>query len=149
MLDVTYEATHELPPGRLAKIDEDRGQVRIRVDRYEPLARIVTQLNAEAAQLLSTAHWFQLWETEIISRDTPGCPLRIEYILFAHIPRELGVGIGEGRGTVRVYICPTLSAHEFATFMNTATREFLDGGHWFQLYGGEIIDNAPEPMKQS
>jgi hypothetical protein len=146
MLDVRYEATHELPPGRLAKMDEDRGQVRIRVDKYEPLAAILRQLNIEIEQLLSSAHWFQLWETEIVSRETPGCPLRIRYILSPRVPRAIGVGVGEGRGTVRVYVCPELTTEEFATCMNEATKELLAGGHWFQLFGGEIIDNSPEPV---
>jgi hypothetical protein len=147
MLDVAYEAVTELPPGRLAKIDEDRGRIRVRLDRSENLAAVLRQLNTEIDQLMSSAHWFQLWGTEIISRDTPGRPLRIEYVHHPKVPRDMGVGLMEDRGIVRVYVCPDLDTEEFAAFMNEATKEFLAGGHWFQLYAGEIIDNSPEPNK--
>ncbi|MFM9589807.1 hypothetical protein ACKI1J_15210 [Streptomyces scabiei] len=147
MLDVAYEAVTELPPGRLAKIDEERGRIRVRLDRTEDLAAVLRQLNIEIDQLMSSAHWFQLWGTEIVSRDTPGRPLRIEYVRHPKVPRQMGVGVTEGRGLVRVYVCPDLDTEEFAAFMNEATKEFLAGGHWFQLYAGEIIDNSPEPNK--
>lgn len=148
MLDVAYEAVEDLAPGRLAAIDEDRGTIRIRLDKNASLAAVVRQLNTEIERLLSSSHWFQLWKTEIVSRDTPGCPLRVRYLFHPGIPRDLGACVGESRGTVRVYICPELTTEQFAASMNEATKEFLAGGHWFQLYGGEIIDNSPEPMSR-
>jgi hypothetical protein len=147
MLDVAYETVDDLPPGRLANIDEDRGRIRVYLDRSEPLADVVRQLNIEVEQLMSSAHWFQLWKTEIVSRDTPGCPLRIEYVLHPKVPHDIGVIVAEDRGAVRVYICPSLDTGQFAAAMNPATNDFLAGGQWFQLYGGEIIDNCPEPMR--
>jgi len=144
MLDVAYEATADLPPGRLADIEEDRGQIRVRLDRTQPLAAVVRQLNTEIDHLMASAHWFQLWKTEIVGRDTPGCPLRVEYILCPWVPRDLGACVAEDRGTVRVYVCPQQDTERFATVMNEATRDLLAGGRWFQLYAGEIIDNSPE-----
>jgi hypothetical protein len=146
MLDVAYEAVTDLPPGRLAAIDEDRGTIRVRVDKHEDLAAVVRQLNIEVERLMSSSHWFQLWKDEIVSRDTPGCPLRIQYVLHPTVPREIGVGVAEGRGIVRVYIHPHLKVDQFAAAMNPVSDNFLAGGQWFQLYGGEIIDNSPEPM---
>jgi hypothetical protein len=148
MLDVAYEAVVDLPPGRLAEINEDRGWIRVRVDKHEKLADVVRQLNIEIDRLMSSARWFQLWDTEIVSRDSPGRPLSVTYILCPQVPREMGVGVGESRGAVRVYICPELDVEAFAAAMNPAVQGFLEAGHWFQLYGGEIIDNSPEPMNQ-
>jgi hypothetical protein len=142
MLDVAYEAVTTLAPGRLATIDEDRGTIRVRLDKHSPLTDVVRQLNIEIDQLLSYAHWFQLWGTEIVSRDTPGRPLRIEYILKMKVPRS--AFIEERKGLVSVFIDPVLNTEEFAVAMNPATRNFLAGGQWFQLHGGEIIDNSPE-----
>lgn len=146
MLDVAYEAVDNLAPGRLARIDEDRGTIRVRLDRSAHLPDVVRQLNVEIDQLLSSSHWFQLWQDEIVSRDTPDCSLRVEYVLCEDVPP--GVGIAEDRGVVRVYIDTALRTEEFAAAMNPATKDFLAGGQWFQLFAGEIIDNSPEPMSQ-
>ncbi|GLP64226.1 hypothetical protein TUSST3_08460 [Streptomyces sp. TUS-ST3] len=146
MLDVLYKAVDNLPPGRLARIDEARGRIRVRLDENRPLVEVVRQLNIEIDDLLRHANWFQLWGDEIISRATPDCPLRVQYIIHQGAPD--GVGIGEGRGVVRVYINPDQSVKEFAAAMNPAIRDQLSGGHWFQLFGGEIIDNSPESMSK-
>jgi hypothetical protein len=146
MLDVAYRAVDDLAPGRLAKIDEARGKVRVRLDKDAPLADVVRQLNIEIDLLMSSSHWFQLWRDEIVSRDTPGCPLRIEYLL--HKEEDYDVCVKERKGLVSVHIDPALSTVEFAAAMNPATKEQLDGGQWFQLYAGEIIDNSPESMSQ-
>jgi hypothetical protein len=146
MLDVTYEATGKLAPGRLAEIEEDRGTIRVRLDEREPLAVVVRQLNIEIDDLMSSSHWFQLWGDEIISRDTPGAPLHVQYLLVPNVPN--GVGVKEDKGTVRVYIGGNMTVKEFAAAMNPTTKDFLAGGQWFQLYGGEIVDNGPEPMSR-
>ncbi|MFF7308102.1 hypothetical protein [Streptomyces sp. NPDC008137] len=146
MLDVAYEAVDDLPPGRLAKIDEDRGRIRVRLDKNEALAAVVRQLNIEIDQLMSSARWFQLWGDEIVSHATPDCPLRVRYVL-----KDWPLGepaVAEDRGVVSVYINQGLTTEQFAAAMNPATKEQLAGGRWFQLYAGEIIDNSPEPMSQ-
>lgn len=148
MLDVAYEAVTDLPLGRLADIDEDRGRIRVRLDKLQPLADVVRQLNKEVNQLLSSARWFQLWRDEIVCSDTPGRPLRVEYVFRSWMPRDMGVGVAEDRGIVRVYVCPEITTLQFAVFMTEAAKKVLAGGHWFQLYGGEIIDNSPEPMSR-
>lgn len=145
MLDVTYEAV-DLMPGRLAVIDEERGRVQVRVDASAPLPDVVRQLNIEVDQFLAASDWFQLWEDEIVSRATPERPLRVVYLLKMKVPQT--VYIEERKGLVTVYIDPVLTAEEFAAAMNPAIRDFLDGGQWFQLYAGEIIDNSPESMRQ-
>jgi hypothetical protein len=146
MLDVAYEAVNDLPPGRLAQIDEDRGRIRVRLDRNARLAEVIPQLNSEIDDLMSSARWFQLWRDEIVSSNTPGRPLRIEYLLEKR--EDYGAFIEERKGLVSVYIDPALDTAGFAAAMNPATDRFLAGGCWFQLYAGEIIDNSPEPMNQ-
>lgn len=146
MLDVTYEAIEYLPPGTLAKIDEDRGRIRVRLDRAAPLADVVRQLNIEIGRLMSSARWFQLWKDEIVSHNTPGRPLRIVYLLEKK--EADGAYVEERKGLLTVYIDPALNTEAFAAAMNPVTRQHLDGGQWFQMYGGEIVDNSPEPMSQ-
>jgi hypothetical protein len=146
MLDVAYIAVDDLMPGRLAKIDEDRGKIRVRLDKHAPLADVVRQLNIEIDHLMSSSHWFQLWKDEIVGRDSPGCPLRIEYLLEQE--EDYPVCVKERKGLVSVHIDPALDTVQFAAAMNPATKQHLDGGQWFQLYAGEIIDNSPEPMSQ-
>ncbi|MGW2048662.1 hypothetical protein ACWCPF_26275 [Streptomyces sp. NPDC001858] len=148
MLDVAYEAVEDLAPGRLAAIEEDRGTVRLRLDKTRPLADVVRQLNIEVDRLMSSSHWFQLWGTEIVSRDTPDQPLQIQHIIRPWVPRDLGVGLAEDRGIIRVYICPDLDPERFAAAVNPPTEKILGGGRWFQLYAGEIIDNSPGPMSR-
>jgi hypothetical protein len=146
MLDVTYEAVDYLEPGRLARIDVDRGKIRVLLDETQPLEDVVRQLNIEIDELMATCTWFQLWETEIVSRNTPDAPLRIHYRLDKKVPN--GVGVAEDKGIVTVYIDPSVDTKAFAASMNPATKDFLSAGHWFQLHDGEIIDNGPEPMSR-
>jgi hypothetical protein len=143
MLHVTYEAVDDLEPGRLARIDEGRGRIRILLDRHELLKDVVRQLNVEINDLMSLARWFQLWEDEIVGRDTPGSPLRVVYLL--HLEQPSGAIIHEKKGLVSVRIDPAMSVAQFAAAMNPASKLFLAGGRWFQLYAGEIIDIGPEP----
>jgi hypothetical protein len=145
MLDVIYEAVNDLAPGKLAEIDEDRGKVRVRLDRTRPLDVVVQQLNIEVENLIRSCRWFQLWGDEIVCRDTPGRPLRVEYLLEQK--EEYGTYIEERKGLVSVFIDPALDTAAFAASMNPTTENFLAGGHWFQLYAGEIIDISPESNK--
>lgn len=144
MLDVTYEAVDDLPAGRYADIRETRGRVHVRLDRAQPIATIVRQLNIEIEDLLASATWFQLWGDEIVSRATPDAPIRIRYVLLPGAPD--GAGIAEDKGLLSVYINPDQDTEQFAASLNPAVAGLLARGRWFQLYGGEIIDNSPEPM---
>lgn len=145
MLDVTYEAVDDLAPGQLADIDEERGRVRVRLDRTAPLVDVIHKLNIELDRLMRSAHWFQLWGDEIVSRDTPGQPLSVQYFLERKVPDASFME--ERKGLVSVFVDPALDTVGFAASINPALRDFLDGGQWFQLYAGEIIDNSPEPNK--
>lgn len=143
MLHVTYEAI-DLAPGRLACIDEDRGRIKVSLDKNAPLEDVVRQLNIEIDQLLTNSNWFQLWKAEIVSRGTPDAPLRITYLLDPE--EEDPVEVFERKGVVTVHINPSLSPQQFAAAMNPVTKKFLDGGQWFQLYAGEIVDMSPETV---
>lgn len=146
MLDVAYVAVDDLAPGALARIDEDRGRIRVRLDRNAPLAGVIRELNIEIDVLMRSARWFQLWKDEIVSCNTPDKPLRIEYLLECKEPD--GAYLEERKGLLSIFVDPTLSTEGFAAVMNPVTDTHLAGGQWFQLYGGEIIDNSPEPMSQ-
>lgn len=146
MLDVAYEAVEDMPAGRLAKIDEDRGQIRVRLDKNRPLADVIRQLNVETEHLLRSGHWFQWWEDEVISPATVDCPLRMQFVFRDWVTD--GVAVGEDRGNLTVYIDPGFRVAEFAAAMDKAAHNIIAGGQWFQLYAGEIIDHSPEPMSQ-
>ena len=146
MLHVTYEAVEDLEPRRLARIDEERGGLRIKLDKFESLEDVVRQLNIEMVQFLDRADWFQLWGEEILSRHTPRSPLAVWFLLECREP--FGVEFREGRGVVKIYIDPILTTEQFAAVMNPAVKNLLDGGQWFQQYAGEIIDHSPEPMSR-
>jgi hypothetical protein len=145
-LDVAYEAVDSLPSGRLAKIDEDRGRIRVRLNKKAPLTDVVVELNIEIDRLMRSERWFQLWKDEIVSCNTPGRPLRIVYLLEKK--EERGAYVEERKGLLTVYIDPALDTEAFVAVMNPVTEQHLDAGHWFQLYAGEIIDNSPGPMSQ-
>lgn len=147
MLHVTYEAVGDLPPGTMADIEEDRGRIRVRLDRDAPLVDVVQQLNVEVEQFLARSNWFQLWGREIVCRDSPGSSLRVVYRIDSRAP-SLDVGMGEKKGLVTVYIPPALDTKRFAAAMNPAVEEFLAGGQWFQMYAGEIIDMTPEELTE-
>lgn len=146
MLHVTYKAVDNLEPGRLAQIDEDRGKIQVLLDKSEPLTAVVRQLNIEIDTLLANLNWFQLWGDEIVSCATPKAPLRIKY-LIQHEEEDVAV-VGERKGLVLVFIDPNLTTKGFAMAMNRATKKFLASGRWFQLYGGEIVDNGRESMSK-
>lgn len=140
MLCVTYEAVEDLAPGRLAWIDEDRGSLRVELDKNAPLEDVVRQLNIEFEELLAEAHWFQLWRGEIVSRYTPDAPLSVHFILerLRCQPPDTAAVL-EDRGLVKVHIDPGLDTEMFAAAMNPGVRQLLHAGQWFQLYAGEIV----------
>lgn len=146
MLHVTYEAAEDLEPGRLARIDEDRGSVTIKVDKHAPLEDVVRQLNIEMVQFLDRADWFQLWGDEIASRHNPQAPVHAEYIFLPGAPD--GVAIRESKGELHIYVEPDQTVVEFAAAANEAVRDLIAGGCWFQQFAGEIIDHSPEPASR-
>ncbi|MFF9240042.1 hypothetical protein ACF1AL_14580 [Streptomyces sp. NPDC014801] len=146
MLHVTYEAAEDLEPGRLARIEEDRGRLCVKLDKFAPLAAVLDQLNVEMAHFLERADWYQLWGSEIASRHNPKAPIRLEFIPLPGAPN--GAAIFEELGTVHIYVEPTLNVEQFVAALNPAVKDFLASGCWFQLYAGEIIDHNPESMSQ-
>lgn len=146
MLHVTYEAVDDLPPGRLVQIDEDGGRVDIRLDQREPLEDVVRQFNIEIHGMVRSARWFQLWDDEIVSWNTPAKPLRIEFLMERK--ERLGVVFAEDKGDLKAFVDPDIDVERFAAVMNILTAQHLSGGRWFQLYGGEIYDVGPEPMSR-
>lgn len=146
MLHVTYEAVDDLPPGRLVDIDEGGGRVDIRLDQDAPLEDVLREFNIEVDRMVRSARWFQFWDDEIVSWNTPSKPLRIEYVLEKKEHR--GVVFEEKKGDLRACVDPDIDVARFAAVMNVLTAQHIAGGRWFQLYGGEIFDHGPESMSQ-
>lgn len=146
MLTVTYEAVADLPPGRLVDINEDGGRVAIRLDRDALLADVVGQFNIEVDRMVRSACWFQLWDDEIVSCNTPSKPLRIDFTL--EMKEQRGVVFEERKGDLTAFVDPDIDVARFAAVMNPLTAKHLSGGRWFQLYGGEIFDHASESIGQ-
>ena len=146
MLHVTYKTVNDLPPGQIVHIDENGGRVDIRFDETAPLADVVSQFNIEIDRMVRSARWFQLWDDEIVSCNTPSKPLRIDFILEKK--EHLGVVFAEDKGDLKALVDPAMDVARFAAVMNILTAQHLSGGRWFQLYGGEIYDVGPEPMSR-
>jgi len=146
MLHVTYEAVDHLAPGTFVHIDEDHGRVEIQLDGDAPLEDVVRQFNIEIHGMVRSARWFQLWNDEIVSCNTPSAPLRIEFIL--KMKEQWGVVFEERKGNLEAFVDPDIDVPRFAAVMNVLTAQHISGGRWFQLYGGEIHDIGPEPMSR-
>lgn len=146
MLHVTYEAVGDLPPGMLVHIDEGHGRVAIRFDRDAPLHDVVREFNIEIDRMVRSARWFQLWDDEIVSCNTPSRPLRIEFLLEKREDR--GTVFEERKGDLKAFVDPAIDVTRFAAVMNALTAQHLSGGCWFQLYGGEIHDVSPGSMSK-
>ncbi|MET9813220.1 hypothetical protein [Streptomyces sp. NPDC006355] len=146
MLHVTYEAVNDLPPGRLVDVDENPGRVTIRFDADAPLREVVRDFNIEVDRMVRSARWFQLWDDEIVSFNSPRHPLRIEFVLEKE--EHQGVVFEERKGDLKAFVDPDIDVTRFAAVMNTLTAEHLSGGRWFQLYGGEIHDVSSGSMSK-
>ncbi|MFJ5973579.1 hypothetical protein [Streptomyces sp. NPDC093060] len=145
MLRVVYEATHDLDPGQTVEIIETRGRVTIQLSAGSYAADYVPALNAALAKFVSKCGWFQIWRGQIISADSPDSPLTVQYETDPDVDRTQGVQIREGKGVVRLHICPELTAEDLARAVNRPIQLFLAGGQWFQLWQGEIITmDSPE-----
>lgn len=148
MLRVIYKAVDDLEPGRLADFSEDRGCVLVRVAKGSQPEDYVRALNEEMQRFLDNSSWFQLWRDQILSRNHPEFALDVTFRLDDLGPGE-GVKIRELKGTVDIRVERGLPVEAFVAAINPAIVEFLDGGQWFQLFGGEIVDIAsPDSMSE-
>jgi hypothetical protein len=78
-----------------------------------------------------------------------GALLDINYVLNDQLdPGEPAV-VKESRGAVQVELSPELFSPQACAVLQAIADEFLAGGHWFQLWRGEIISIAsPEDARQ-
>ncbi|WP_406501907.1 hypothetical protein OHA04_37340 [Streptomyces sp. NBC_01590] len=143
MLRVVYEAT-DLAPGVISDWSEDRGLLRIRVNRQAAPEQFTESLNHTMLDVLDNCGWYQLWRGEIISVASPNNPLRVDYQISSFTPAPL-VEIRERKGAVTLSVSPTASAEEFVQAVNPSIEELLAGGQWFQHWEGEIVTmESPE-----
>lgn len=70
-LTVEYEADPKVPLGSCVQIVEDRGIVRLRVSPIAPAELLVLFLNPAIERFLAGGQWFQLWQGEIVTMDSP------------------------------------------------------------------------------
>lgn len=137
MLRVVYKVA-DLKPGTVSDWREDRGLVQIRITTGATPQDFVPSLNATLADFLANANWYQLWQGEVVSINSPGSPLRVTFELSQLRPAPL-VDIRERKGLVTLHVSPRATAEQFAQALNPSIEQFLDAGQWFQLWNGEII----------
>ncbi|MGW4603666.1 hypothetical protein ACWENS_10395 [Streptomyces sp. NPDC004532] len=151
MLRVEYEATDDLEPGQAVQIDEDRGLIRVRVDKSLDAPAYTAALNEELDRFLSEAEWFQVRKDQILSPQHPDKPVRVVYRIdqVGELDDEAAIEIREGMGLVLILVDPTASVERFVAAMNPAIVKFLSGGRWFQFFAGEIVDmTSPESVSR-
>lgn len=74
MIHHTFELADDLPADCWIDIQEDRGEVRYRINRNLNGTQMIAALNEGAEAVLSGGHWFQEWKGDIISRRNTGTP---------------------------------------------------------------------------
>lgn len=149
MLSVTYEVVSRTVTGRLAHYSEARGNVRVEVVDGHEAPDFIEDLNYGMQEFLDNSHWFQLWRQDIIGR-TGGTDLALD-VKFHLDDLDPGdyVAIKESKGLVLIGIERTATAAQFVQAINPAIVQFLDGGQWFQLFAGEIVDmGIPDTVSQ-
>lgn len=144
MLRVVYEAVESLESGGLAHISEVRGGTRVCVVRGSEVEAYTHALNVAMQEFLDGAEWFQLWRDEVIARSDGTCSLNVVFSIHDLDDGDY-VEIQESKGLVDIRVERTASVDQFVKAANPAIQEFLDGGQWFQLWQGEIVDmDSPE-----
>lgn len=137
MLRVAYEAA-DLNAEVISDWHEDRGLLKIRVARHAKPKQFTQALNRTLADILESAHWYQVWRGEVISIASPTSPLRVHFAISDFSPAPL-VDMRERKGLVTVNVSPDALVDEFVQAINAAVGELLAGGQWFQLWRGEIV----------
>lgn len=139
MLRIVYEATTELDHGQVARVDEARGLVTVKVHKDASADEAARALTREVAAFLTNCTWFQIWRGQVICAETPDGPLAVKYEADDIVDRMKVVEIRETRGLVTFHIARSASAPVFTHALTRALERFLAGGQWFQLWEGEII----------
>jgi len=71
-LTVEYETDAKIDRLRCVEVRESRGHVTVHVSTSASAAEFARALNPATAKFLAGGQWFQLWEGEIITMDSPG-----------------------------------------------------------------------------
>jgi hypothetical protein len=143
MLRVVYKVV-DLDPGVISDWRESRGLVEILIARGLEPHEFIPSLNKTLLDFVNTAHWYQIWEGEVVSVASPDSPLRVTFEL-ASPTLEAPVDIREHKGHVALHVHPLTSTGMFIGVLNRSIEEFLAGGQWFQLWHGEIVTmDSPE-----
>ncbi|MFB7736256.1 hypothetical protein ACFC08_18085 [Streptomyces sp. NPDC056112] len=71
-LTVQYEADPDVDLTTCVQIREDRGIVRFHVYPGAPAELLVKVMNPAMERFLAGGQWFQYWEGEIVTMDSPG-----------------------------------------------------------------------------
>lgn len=141
---VVYRAADDLAHGKLSDWRESRGLVEIAVARHAKPHEFIPSLNRTLADFLAQAEWYQIWEGEVISAQSPGSPLSCTFELSRLRPAPL-LHIREHKGLVALHVSPLARVEQLVNQINPSIEEFLAGGCWFQLWRGEIVTmESPE-----
>jgi len=75
--------------------------------------------------------------------------LHVQYKLDDQLDAETPMVVRESRGDVDVSLSPEVFSPEACAALNATAETFLAGGHWFQLWRGEIVSmESPEDSRQ-
>lgn len=70
-LAVTYQADDQIDIRNCVEVRESRGLVVVHVARFATAEDFVRALNPATERFLAGGQWFQLWQGEIITMDSP------------------------------------------------------------------------------
>jgi hypothetical protein len=70
-LTIEYEADPKVSLGSCVQIVEDCGIVRLHVSPIAPAELLILFLNPAIERFLAGGQWFQLWQGEIVTMDSP------------------------------------------------------------------------------
>jgi hypothetical protein len=137
MLRAEYQAVDGLGSGRLVEMDEDRGQLTVRMARRASVEEVVPELTDRFAELMAKEHWFQIWRGRVLGPEDRR--LEVTFEIDERVSRAMGVNLREGEGRVSVHVSPKITVEELARVLNPGVRKLLAGKQWFQWWDGEII----------
>lgn len=75
--------------------------------------------------------------------------LHVTYALDDQLAADEPMVLKESRGSVEVSLSPEVFSPAACAALNAVGVELLAGGHWFQLWRGEIVSmESPEDPRQ-
>lgn len=74
--------------------------------------------------------------------------LKAHYTYDDELTFEDPVEVEERRGSIKFKLCRGLFLPEGVAGLNSAVRQLLAGGQWFQLWKGEVVSMASPELRE-